>query len=89
MKPSIQNPTAFKSERWLEHNKRLERYLVPFSGGPRSCLGNNLARAELFSILVFVFQQFGERDIDVNHDFILAAQARDSLGILVRVRKAN
>lgn len=33
-------PKEFIPERWLESNSReLESYLVPFSRGPRSCLG--------------------------------------------------
>ncbi|OJD13545.1 hypothetical protein AJ78_06005 [Emergomyces pasteurianus Ep9510] len=88
-------PMAFKPERWLEQGKRLERYLVPFSGGPRACLGNNLARAELFLILALVFRQFDfdvsrvsrERDIDFSRDFLVAGQARDSPGILVKVKR--
>ncbi|KLJ09026.1 hypothetical protein EMPG_15547 [Blastomyces silverae] len=89
-------PTAFRPERWLEQDKSLERYLVSFSGGPRGCLGKNLARAELFLILALVFRQFDfdvsgvvrERDIDVSRDYMLAAQASDSPGILVKVKKA-
>ncbi|PGH03869.1 hypothetical protein GX51_03857 [Blastomyces parvus] len=89
-------PTVFKPERWLEHGKRLERYLVPFSGGPRACLGNNLALAELYLILALVFRQFDfdvsgvsrERDIDVHRDYIVAAHAKDSPGILVKVKRA-
>ncbi|OAX85369.1 hypothetical protein ACJ72_00258 [Emergomyces africanus] len=89
-------PTVFKPERWLEHGKRLERYLVSFSGGPRACLGSNLARAELFLIIALVFRQFDfdvsrvsrGRDIDVRRDYILAAPARDSPGIPVKVNRA-
>ncbi|KAA8651302.1 cytochrome P450 [Aspergillus tanneri] len=88
-------PRNFRPERWLENGKKLERYLVPFNRGTRSCLGINLARAELFLILAVVFREFDfdvtqvsrERDIDVSRDYILGAQARDSPGILVRPRK--
>ncbi|KAB8278609.1 putative benzoate 4-monooxygenase cytochrome P450 [Aspergillus minisclerotigenes] len=88
-------PRVFRPERWLgSHGKRLERYLVPFNRGTRSCLGMNLARAELVLILAAVFRQFDfdvsgvkrERDIDVSRDYILGAQARDTPGILVTVK---
>lgn len=37
---AFENPTQFKPERWLGENaKALEKYFVPFSKGPRSCLG--------------------------------------------------
>lgn len=36
----FEDPDVFKPERWLgEDGKKLERWLVPFSRGPRSCLG--------------------------------------------------
>ncbi|KAF5862426.1 hypothetical protein ETB97_011700 [Aspergillus alliaceus] len=51
-------PEAFRPGGWLsEDRKRLERYLIPFNRGTRSCLGINLARAELFLILAAVFRQ--------------------------------
>ncbi|KAL1879025.1 hypothetical protein Plec18167_004321 [Paecilomyces lecythidis] len=86
---------TFRPERWLEGGKQLERYLVPFNRGTRACLGLNLARTELFMILAAVFRQFDfdvsqvsrERDIDVTRDFILGGQAKDSPGILVKVKK--
>ncbi|KAJ9195905.1 hypothetical protein DTO021D3_3521 [Paecilomyces variotii] len=86
---------VFRPERWLEGGKQLERYLVSFNRGTRACLGLNLARTELFMILAAVFRQFDfdvsevsrKRDIDVSRDFMLAGQAKDSPGILVKVRK--
>lgn len=88
-------PTKFLPDRWLKGDQNLERYLVPFNRGPRSCLGINLARAEMYLILAAVFRQFSfdvsqvdkKRDIDVSHDYILGAQARDSPGILVKVEE--
>ncbi|KAE8319328.1 putative benzoate 4-monooxygenase cytochrome P450 [Aspergillus transmontanensis] len=89
-------PRVFRPERWLgPDGKRLERYLVPFNRGTRSCLGMNLACAELVLILAAVFRQFDldvsavqrDRDIDVSRDYILGAQARDTPGILVTVKE--
>ncbi|CAD6444312.1 acda6855-de0c-418b-9ce5-107134f7e3bb [Sclerotinia trifoliorum] len=91
-------PEVFKPERWLEtESKRLEHYLVTFNRGTRSCLGINLARAELYLILASVYRRFDfdvsqvirARDIDVSRDYILGAQARDTPGILVKVRKVD
>ena len=87
-------PRVYKPERWLgADSKRLEHYLVPFNRGTRSCLGINLARAELYLILACVYRRFDfdvtlverERDIDISRDYILGAQASDSPGILVKV----
>lgn len=50
-------PTAFKPERWLEDSS-LDNWLVPFSRGPRSCLGVNLAWLELRLALAAVVRRF-------------------------------
>ncbi|KAL0575627.1 hypothetical protein V5O48_006352 [Marasmius crinis-equi] len=49
----FENPQVFSPERWIQpHMKEVESaYLVPFSRGPRMCLGINLAWAELYLIL--------------------------------------
>ncbi|KAF8806912.1 cytochrome P450 [Phlegmacium glaucopus] len=52
------DPTAFDPSRWLqEDSSELEKYLVSFSKGPRSCLGINLAWCELYLILGTVFRK--------------------------------
>ncbi len=33
------NPNSFVPERWLQTSSDSDRYLVPFSKGPRTCLG--------------------------------------------------
>lgn len=89
---------VFKPERWLdsknqETSHRLQRYLVPFSRGPRSCLGINLAWAELYLIIASIFRRFEfnvddvlrERDIDVARDVIMGVPRSDSKGIRVKV----
>ncbi|PYI33457.1 putative benzoate 4-monooxygenase cytochrome P450 [Aspergillus indologenus CBS 114.80] len=86
-------PQEFRPARWLSGDKRLKKYLVAFNRGPRSCLGLNLARAELVLVLAAVFRQFNfdvsgvsrKRDIDMTRDYILGAAAPNSPGILVKV----
>jgi cytochrome P450 len=83
---------VFRPERWLS-DKKLQRYLVAFSRGPRSCLGINLALAELYLVIAKVFRQFNfdvsqvvrERDIDVARDVILGVPRPDSKGVVVKV----
>ena len=61
-------PHDFNAERWLGPNaKELERYLVSFSRGPRSCLGINLAHCELhmsFATLVRRFEMILDESIE-------------------------
>lgn len=58
------DPEGFHPERWLEADSSvLERYLVPFSKGPRGCVGINLAWAELYICLSAVFRVFGSTEV--------------------------
>ena len=49
---------SFIPERWIE-NPGLSRFLVAFSKGSRSCLGINLAYAEIYLCLAAIFGRFG------------------------------
>lgn len=66
------DPLAFQPERWLQADSReLEQYLVPFSKGPRACLGQNLAWCEMYLIFGHMF-----RKVDmVLHDTTIADMA--------------
>ncbi|EED13527.1 cytochrome P450, putative [Talaromyces stipitatus ATCC 10500] len=58
------NPHGFIPDRWLgDEGKDLDKWLVAFSKGPRSCLGINLAWAELYLCFAYVFRKF-ELEID-------------------------
>ena len=89
-------PSVFRPERWLEGNspdKRLERYLVPFSKGTRACAGMNLAYAEIYLALAAVFGRLEMElwettrdDVDVVHDFFNPSAKLDSKGVRVIVK---
>lgn len=52
-------PGSFNPDRWLHPSSgELDKYLLPFSKGSRSCLGQNLAMAELHIFLAAVFRAF-------------------------------
>lgn len=86
------DPKVFRPERWL-NNGSLNRYLVLFSRGPRSCLGLKLAWAELYLIVGTVFRRFNldvelvskERDIDIVSDVVMGAAQFDSPGVIVKI----
>ncbi|KAF8877294.1 cytochrome P450, partial [Infundibulicybe gibba] len=60
----------FCPERWLEPNTRiLESHLVPFSKGPRSCIGVNLAWCELYLIFANVFRKLEMEVHDTSYIF--------------------
>jgi len=56
------NSKEFNPERWIE-DPHLDKYLVSFSKGSRSCLGMNLAYAEMYLWLSGVFRRFGSKEV--------------------------
>jgi cytochrome P450 len=88
-------PHEFRPDRWLQgrSKERLDRYLAPFSKGTRSCIGINLAHAELYLTLAAVFREFDlelyettREDVDIAHDAFSAAPRLDSKGVRVLVK---
>ncbi|MCJ1451061.1 hypothetical protein MMC28_001395 [Mycoblastus sanguinarius] len=89
---------SFKPERWLNNPRTsngsaLDRYLVSFGKGGRSCLGNNLALAELHLALATVFRRFSFElyetdvsDVTLAHDCSLPSPKLDTKGVRVRVK---
>uniref|UniRef100_A0A1I7ZSE4 Unspecific monooxygenase n=1 Tax=Steinernema glaseri TaxID=37863 RepID=A0A1I7ZSE4_9BILA len=51
------NPHDFDPDRYI-NDKNLEKQVIPFSLGKRSCLGESLARAEMFLILANFVQKY-------------------------------
>ncbi len=90
------DPKRYDPERWLgAHNekKNLERYLVNFGKGPRSCLGINLAQAEIHLAIAKLFRKFDfelyqtdRSDVDVAHDFFNPSPKLDSKGVRLLVK---
>ncbi|KAE8355897.1 cytochrome P450 [Aspergillus coremiiformis] len=88
---------TFKPERWLgdpvaPDGRKLTRYLVSFGRGTRSCLGINLAFAEMYLTLANVFRNFDfelyETDrssVDCYRDMFLPHVKPGSQGVRVRI----
>lgn len=96
------DPGAWEPERWLNKedgtfNHRLGKYIVPFSRGTRSCLGMNLAWAEMYLTLGNLFGpqskmelelfETGIGDVEVAHDFFNPSARLDSKGVRVLVKR--
>lgn len=63
------DPLRFRPERWLEHSEEgdkdmMQKTFIPFSVGPRSCLGRNLAMMEQQVLLGSLFHQYEIRLAD-------------------------
>ncbi|GIK06086.1 hypothetical protein Aspvir_010204 [Aspergillus viridinutans] len=55
------DPKRFYPERWMlaaERNEGISRFLVTFGKGTRSCIGMNLAYAELHTVLAAIVRRF-------------------------------
>ncbi|OCT50238.1 cytochrome P450 oxidoreductase [Cladophialophora carrionii] len=62
---------SFHPERWLgEGGKKLDQYMVAFSKGARSCIGQNLAFAELTLALPYLLRNY---EINLLPDSTIAA----------------
>ncbi|CCO33927.1 Benzoate 4-monooxygenase [Rhizoctonia solani AG-1 IB] len=53
------DPEEFRPERWLDDNSSsLNKYFVPFSLGPRACIGRNIAYMELMLIAATLVRRY-------------------------------
>ncbi|KAI9062240.1 cytochrome P450 monooxygenase pc-bph [Trametes sanguinea] len=54
-----EDPDEFRPERWFEQDKvAIQKTFNPFSFGPRSCVGRNLANLELLVIVASIFRRY-------------------------------
>ncbi|CAN9243726.1 cytochrome P450 [Alternaria alternata] len=91
----------FIPERWLDDPKTpegipLERFMVSFGRGTRSCLGINLAYIELYLTLGMMFRRYkfelhesDVEDVTLAHDFFIPVAKLDSKGLRVLVKRTG
>ena len=86
--------TTFMPERWLDPKTyaQLDKQMVSFSRGSRSCVGVNLAYAELYNTFAYVFRRFQfmndgttERDMEWHDAFTPATFGH----LKIKVREAR
>ena len=95
-------PKAFKPGRWLPlatNGQRLQKYLVAFGRGSRSCVGQELAKAEFLMTFATVFRRMGrrmrivdtvrERDIEIVRDYMTPMPSAESNGLIVMIDEKN
>ncbi|EFW23057.1 benzoate 4-monooxygenase cytochrome P450 [Coccidioides posadasii str. Silveira] len=71
----FEKPNEFIPDRWLgEKGSQLDKWLFSFSHGPRSCLGQNLAWAELYFCFAHLYRKF---DIEMDPSSPRELQWRD------------
>lgn len=88
---------TYKPERWLgdpvaPDGRKLSRYMVAFGRGTRSCLGINLAYAEMYIALANIYRRFefelyetGRESVELYRDMFLPHVRPDTQGVRVKV----
>jgi len=78
-------PNRFRPQRWLEEPRGAYEYL-PFSAGPRSCLGAAFAMLEMKLVLAVILQRVGLRlrpGARVDRGGLMISQPRPGLPMIV------
>ncbi|CAI6310738.1 unnamed protein product [Periconia digitata] len=91
------NSKEFRPERWLGDAKTadgtpLDKYMVSFGRGTRSCLGISLAWTELYLVLGMMFRGYKYElfdtdisDVEMGHDYFIPHVRFESKGVRVMV----
>ncbi|KAG8628991.1 hypothetical protein KVT40_002856 [Elsinoe batatas] len=89
--PSIfTDPFKFDPDRWLvDDTSELDSRMISFSKGPRSCLGINLANAEIINAFAHIFRRFeidnvGTTDADMDFKDCFTRRWNGSLKVKLR-----
>ncbi|KFZ04580.1 hypothetical protein V502_10043, partial [Pseudogymnoascus sp. VKM F-4520 (FW-2644)] len=82
--PTIyRDPHSFRPERWLAGDAaELSDYFVPFSVGPRACVGRNFAWMEMAKTLATIFRLF-------RFERITNTASKTRKGFFVKVEECN
>jgi benzoate 4-monooxygenase len=63
---------TYMPERWLSGKRAsAEKYFIPFSYGPRACVGRNVAMMELLKIVANLLKRYQFELVDPNHETVL------------------
>ncbi|KAF2214910.1 hypothetical protein CERZMDRAFT_82803 [Cercospora zeae-maydis SCOH1-5] len=78
----------FRPERWEKVTERQKLAFIPFSYGPRACVGRNVAEMELALIIATVFRRY---EFDLRQDKLETREGflRKPLGLKVGMRRRN
>ncbi|KAL2151657.1 hypothetical protein VTH82DRAFT_6755 [Thermothelomyces myriococcoides] len=91
------DPDDFKPERWLvdgQPNHKLQKFLIAFGKGSRSCVGENLAYCEVYLMSAVMALRVLPRtklhettveDISYDHDMIVAQTKKGSISVRVKI----
>jgi cytochrome P450 len=87
------DPEAFHPERFAEANGDKRRFVFyPFGGGPRQCIGEAFAMAEMHLVLAMMVQRFtirAEPGLAVEPEPMFTLRARPAIRIILKERAAR
>jgi len=62
----------FMPSRWLDGKRSTaEKYFIPFSYGPRACVGRNVATMELLKVVANLLKRYRFELVDPSHETVL------------------
>lgn len=84
------DPFTYRPERWQGSDaKQLEKSFVPFSVGPRSCVGRNLAMMELLKFMSSLFYRYQFALADPNQTKLATSEGflRKPLESMIKIKR--
>ncbi|KAL7006345.1 hypothetical protein EMMF5_003998 [Cystobasidiomycetes sp. EMM_F5] len=84
------DPHTYRPERWLgEDAKQLDKSFIPFSVGPRSCVGRNLAFMELLKFMATLMYRYDFELADKNQTHLRTSEGflRKPLESHIKIRR--
>ncbi|CAE6397767.1 unnamed protein product [Rhizoctonia solani] len=81
---------AFRPERWLDdHAGSFNKYFVPFSVGPRACIGRNLAYMDLMLISATIFHRYQLKALPTTKMVVHEAFVREASHCEIAIKRRN
>src|SRR3954452_6942122 len=85
----------FDPERWLDKEKRLDKYLVSFGKGLWQCLGliwrmrNFISQTQRWQVGLIELYETSLKYVQIKHDFFVAVSDLSSKGVRVTVKERS